>query len=125
MNIYFALAAGLALIVGLAHTILGELLLIRRLSSNCVPALAGSTDLARRTLRATWHLPTALAWGFAAILLRFSLPAAPDAYVAFVESAAALSLLAGSLIFLFCTKGKHPGWVGLLAIAVLGWLGRM
>ena len=125
MNSYFALAAVLAFIVGLTHSIVGELLLIRRLSNDCLPALAGSKDLARDTLRATWHLPTALAWGIGAILLRISLPSSPSSNLAFIEGAIALSLLACALVFLFSTKAKHPGWAGLLAVGLLVWLGRM
>jgi hypothetical protein len=123
MNFYFAAAGSLALIVGLAHSVLGELLLMRRLTTDTLPSLAGSADFARRTIRFTWHLPTVLAWGFGAILLRLALPAAPGTYLAFVESAAALSFFAAGLITLFISGGKHPGWVGLLGTAILVWLG--
>ena len=136
MNAYFALAGGLALIVGLAHSVLGELLIFRRLAKDSLPALApfslievrkmglaGSTDFTRRTLRFTWHLPPVLGGGFGAILLRLSVPSSPSTHLAFVESATALSFFASSLIVLFVSRGKHPGWVVFLAIAILIWLG--
>ena len=136
MNANFAAAGGLTLLLGLAHSVLGELLLFRRWTNDCLPplapfslievrkmGLAGSTDLARRTLRFTWHLPAVLGWAFGAILLRLSSPSSPGTDLAFVERAAALSFGACSLVVLFCTRGQHPGWVAFLAIAILIWLG--
>jgi hypothetical protein len=136
MNAYFALAGALAIGFGLVHSVLGELLLIRRLPRDGLPPLApftlievrkwglvGSTDLALRTLRFSWHLPTVLGCGFGAILLRLAWPASPDTHLAFVQGAAALSMGACSLVVLVISRGKHPGWVGFLAIAVLIWLG--
>jgi hypothetical protein len=132
MNSYFALAGGLALLVGLAHSVLGELLIFRRLTKDSLPSLApfslievrkmglaGSTDFTRRTLRFTWHLPTVLGWGFGAILLRLSLPSSLSTHLAFVESATALSVFASSLIVLFVSRGKHPGWVIFLANIII------
>ena len=124
MRSYFVAAACLALFVGLAHSILGELLLIGRLVSDGLPPLLGNREFARRTLRFTWHLPTALACGFAAILLRLARPDAPGAQLAFVERATALSFLASATIVLLISRGKHPGWVGLLGVAILIWMGR-
>jgi hypothetical protein len=136
MNVYFALAGGLTFLLALAHSVLGELLLIRRLSNDGLPSLApfslieapsmglvGSPDLARRTLRFSWHLPSVLGAGFGAILLRLAMPAAASIDLSFVEGAVALSILASSLVVLVCSKGKHPGWIAFLAIAILIWLG--
>lgn len=123
MNAYFALAGGLAILLGLGHSVLGELLLIGRLTRACLPPLAGSTDLALRTLRFTWHLASVFCWCIGAILLRLSLPASPDSQLAFVQSATTLSLFASVLIVVVISRGKHPGWVVLLAIAILTWLG--
>src|SRR5262249_62165946 len=118
MNVYFAVAGVLALLLGLAHSVLGELLLIRRLTNDHLPpiapfslvelrklGLAGSADLTRRTLRFTWHLPTVLGAAFGAILLWLSLPSSPGPDLGFVKWAMALSISACSLIILFCTRG--------------------
>src|SRR5262249_7819427 len=79
MNVYFAVAGVMALLLGLAHSILGEILLLRRLTNDHLPPIApfslielpklglmGSADLARLTLRFTWHLPTVLGAAFGA-----------------------------------------------------------
>jgi hypothetical protein len=136
MNAYFAAAGGLTFLLGVAHSVLGELFLIRRLASDHLPpvapfslvevrnmGLAGSGDLARRTLRFTWHIATVLGWTFAAILLRLALPSSPGPDREFVARATALSFCACSLLALFCTRGKHPAWVACLAIATFIWLG--
>jgi hypothetical protein len=125
MNVYFALASGLGLILGLSHSVLGELLLISRLTNAGLPAVGGSTDFARRTLRFSWHLPTVLGLGLTAILLWLSLQPSPGTELAFVERALALSFAACWLVVLLISRGKHPGWVAFLALAVLTWLGGM
>ena len=135
MNAYFAAAGGLAFILALVHTVLGELLILRRLSKEGLPPLApfsliearymgltGSTELTRRTLRLTWHLTSVLGVGFAAILLWLSLPSSAGNDLVFVQATMALSSLACSLVALCCSKGKHPAWAAFLAIAILTWL---
>ncbi len=125
MNIYLALAGCLAILVGLAHSIVGEWLLIGRLTREGLPPLAGSQEFARRTLRFSWHLTTVLGLGFAAILLRLSWASSPGPDVGFIETATALSCLATSLLALIISRGKHPAWLALLGVAVLTWLGSM
>src|SRR5262245_65685967 len=81
MYLYFAVAGGLAIILAVAHSVPGELLLIRRLNKESLPPLApfslievrkwglvGSGDAAKDTLRFSWHLPSVFAVGFGAIL---------------------------------------------------------
>ena len=71
---------------------------------------------------ATWHLASVFGWAFAGILLRLAI--APDASpTALIVSAIVLANLAGSLLVLIGTRGKHPGWIALLLVAVLTWFG--
>jgi hypothetical protein len=123
MNQYFIVAGGLAFSLGLVHSLLGELLIFRRLPKDVLPPLAGSTDLTWRTLRMTWHIPTVFAWGFGAILLQISFPSSPNNHLVFVENVMVLSFFACSLIAVFITKGKHPGWIVMLSITILLYLG--
>jgi hypothetical protein len=58
------------------------------------------------------------AGGFAAIVLRLSLSSG-STDLAFVEWVTAFSFLASALIVLFISRGKHPGWIGLLGVAIL------
>jgi hypothetical protein len=129
MNSYFIAAAVLASVVGLVHSILGEIMIFRRMRKpgRIIPSDGGTLLLGSnvRILWASWHVLTALGWGMAAMLVRLSLPASRAAGDGIIEHAIAVSMLAGSALVLIATKARHPGWIGLLGVAVLVWLGRM
>jgi len=76
-----------------------------------------------RILWASWHMVTIFGWGFAVILLRLAVPSSQYAVQTTIESTILFSMLAASLLVLIGTKGKHPGWLVLLGIAVFLSLG--
>jgi len=117
-------AAILMLLTGVAHSVLGELLILRHMSKfQAVPPLLGSIELTKRTLRFTWHLATLLASGMALILVHYAyLPQLGDGEK-FVVHTIGGAMLACSVVTLAVSRGKHPGWVAFLVIAVLSWLG--
>jgi hypothetical protein len=129
MNAYFIAAAALAFIVGLVHSVLGEIMIFRRMRKpgRVIPTDGGTRLLGSnvRILWASWHVLTVLGWGMAAILLRLSVSDSRGADNGVIEQAIAISMLAGSVLVLIATKARHPGWIGLLGVAVLVWLGRM
>jgi len=62
-------AAVLVFAVGIAHSVLGEkLILIRLFRRPDLPKLLGDTTFTVRTLRFAWHLTTIAWWGFGAML---------------------------------------------------------
>lgn len=127
MNLYFAVAGCLALVVGIVHSILGEMLIFRQMRKGTLVPTDGSPVLKERQVRilwASWHLVTVFGWGFGAILLWLAFPSTQYTVQAFVENAILFSMLAASLIVLVGTKGRHPGWLGLLGIAISLWVGR-
>lgn len=128
MNSHLAIAAVLAFLVGLAHSVIGEILIFRRLrQGGLVPTNGGSLLKERhvRILWASWHVLTVFGWCIAATLLWLSL-SAPAAFSAlFFERAVVIAMLVGSALVFFGTKARHPGWAGLLAVAVFVWLGRV
>ena len=116
----------LAIGIGLIHSVLGELLIFKRLRNGTVIPTAGEPLLRERNVRilwATWHVVTIFGWAFGAILLQYSFassdPDFSDAILQFI----AYSMLASAVLVLVATKGRHPGWVGLLGVAVLCWFG--
>jgi multidrug transporter EmrE-like cation transporter len=129
MNRYFVAAAAIAFVVGLVHSVLGEKLIFQRLrhGGDLVPTHGGNVLGERhvRILWATWHIVTVFGWGMGAVLLRLALAAAPEASTGSVVQAIALAALVGAALVLFGTRAKHPGWIGLLAIAVCAWLGNI
>ncbi|MEO8189552.1 MAG: hypothetical protein ABI682_04360 [Acidobacteriota bacterium] len=127
MNLYFAFAAILALLVGLAHSLLGERMIFRHLRRGSLVPTEGGTLLSERQVRilwASWHVLTVFGWGMAAILVWLSFHSSASGSTAPLEQAIAVSMLIGSLLVFVGTRAKHPGWVGLLGVAALVWFGR-
>jgi hypothetical protein len=109
------IAAVLTFAVGIAHSVLGEkLLLIRLFRRPDLPTLAGSATFAARTLRFAWHITTVAWWGFGAMLLLASRDAlTPDNALI----ALAVTMLVTAAIILFASRGKHLAWPVFAAIA--------
>ena len=116
-------AAGvLALVTSVVHSVLGERLIFRHLRrSGVVPSVAAPPLDGRniRILWATWHLASVFGVAFAGVLLQLA-PADGDRAVhAVVLRAIVFANLGGALLVLIGTRGRHPGWIALLLIAVL------
>jgi hypothetical protein len=119
LHIPYLVAAIIALATGLAHSVLGERLVFRRLrKGGLVPTEAAPPLQARhvRILWATWHLASLFGWAFAGLLFQLALGHAMTS--ALVAGAAVFANLGGSLLVLFGTRGRHPGWIALAAVAM-------
>ena len=120
MNTLLLTAAGLAFLVGLVHSVLGEVLIFRRMRQGGLIPTKGGRVIEERHVRivwASWHVLTVFGWCLAAVLLR--LAGTQSARNAGLANTVAAAMLAGSALVLVATKGKHPGWIGLLAVATL------
>lgn len=123
MNRYFLAAAILSFLVGLAHSILGEMLIFRRVRQGGLIPTNGGRVIGEghvRILWASWHVLTVFGWCLAAVLLWLA-QAQPAGHAPIVQ-AIVVAMAAGSFLVLVGTRGKHPGWIGLLGVAVLAWL---
>ena len=128
MNLYLVAAAVLAFVIGLVHSVLGERLIFRRLRTGQLVPTNGGTVLREdhvRILWASWHVLSVFGWGIAAILLSLSFQALPGREAAFIERSIVISMLCGAMLVFVGTRAKHPGWVGLLGVAALTWLGTL
>jgi hypothetical protein len=117
-------AAVAIVIIGVVHSIVGEMVIFRRLRrGTLVPTLAPSPLRVRhlRILWATWHVVTVLGCALAAVLWRMADPEQGRSLLEFVEYTAMAACLVSSLVVLVGTRGRHPGWLGLLAAAWLVW----
>lgn len=126
MTNYFLIAAILVVIVGIVHSVLGEFLIFRHLRKNgIVPTLAALPLRERhvRILWASWHVVTVFGFGFGVVLLWLSQSQELGNFQPFIKEVIIYSMLASSLLVLRATSGKHPGWTGLAAVALLTWLG--
>lgn len=124
MQMHLLLASGLAVLVGLVHSLLGEYLIFRHLRrGSLVPALDAPPLRARhvRILWATWHLGSVFGWAFAAVLLLLARqPEASPTH--WVLGATVGAYAVGACLVLVGTRGRHPGWIALAVVAVLVWL---
>jgi hypothetical protein len=124
MQPLLATAAVLAVLTGVAHSLLGERLIFRHVrASTWVPALPAAPLQPRhiRILWATWHLASVLAWALAGLLWRLAQSPAATLSSEVILAFTAGGFLAGSLLVLVATRGRHPGWIALLATAILSW----
>jgi hypothetical protein len=127
MNGYFVAAGVLTVIVGAIHSVFGERLIFGRMrSAGLIPTNGGGLLRERhvRILWATWHVVTVMGWCFAAALFWLAIPSSEPLTRSFLASAVAVAMAASSVLVLVGTRGKHPGWIGLLLVAILTAAGR-
>jgi hypothetical protein len=124
MQSLLAIAAVLAAVTGLVHSLLGEWLIFRHLRESAVVPSLPAPPLGGRNVRilwATWHLASVLGWAFAGLLWQLAHSSGAALPASTVLGATTAAFLAGSLLVLVGTRGRHPGWVALGAVAVLSW----
>jgi len=121
MNLYYLVAAGLLILLGLLHSGLGERLVIATLLAHeQLPKLLGSRRFMGRVLRFTWHITTVLMWGIAALLIYWGVTGTGTSSEAFIVVA---TLLISTAISAVIARAKHFSWWVLLLSAVLVWWG--
>ncbi|HEV2511324.1 hypothetical protein [Bosea sp. (in: a-proteobacteria)] len=126
MQSYLLASGVLMILIGIVHSVIGEILIFRQLRAGTIVPLLAPPPLRERHLRilwANWHLTSVLGWGLAALLIVIA--GAPDLTTHKLHiRIIAIATLAGSVLVLYATKGRHPGWLGLLIAAGLAWLGQ-
>ena len=121
MPFLYGLAAALCVIVGLAHSTLGERYILTRLFRRSeLPPLLGGTEFTRRTLRFAWHVTTIAWWGFAALFAEMS--RGPLTTAAACAVLAVVFLLTGAVI-LAASHGRHLAWPLFVAVGAIAALG--
>jgi len=128
MNIFFLVAGILCFLLGIVHSYLGERLIFssKRKSGHLVPTLTNDNFRERhlRIMWVTWHLTSIFGWCIGALIVAVSfnqIELDTNLIIKIIIS----PMFFSSLLVLVGTKGKHPGWVVLLIIAILLILGIM
>ncbi|HWG90882.1 MAG TPA: hypothetical protein VNZ52_08565 [Candidatus Thermoplasmatota archaeon] len=116
MNPWLVGAGALALLLGTAHSYLGERYVLMRLFRRPLPPLFGDDTFTRRTLRFQWHLLTLAWWGMGGYLLLS--PTDPVAV-----RAVAATFAASALFTLGMSRGRHLAWALMGAISGLAFAG--
>ena len=121
MNGYLFLAGCLTVILAIVHSALGELLIFRHLRHSPCFTLAEGPLKKRHlnTLWSTWHLISIFGLGFAAILMWLAQSDVAQDKSVGILLIIGVSFLISAAFWLWGTKGKHPAWFVLLAIAIL------
>lgn len=105
-------AAFLMTALGLAHSILGErLILIRLFRRGDLPKLFGGTEFTMSTLRFAWHLTTVAWLGLATVLVELASPASAPRLISIIG----WTLILSGVLPLILTRGRHLSWVVLFA----------
>jgi hypothetical protein len=120
---YTFIAGCLVILLGVVHSVLGEILIFKKMRVSGLIPTNGGTILKERNVRilwASWHLVTLFGWAFAAMLFGTSFDEI-SVFPAFVINTVSLFTFLGAALVLIATKGKHPGWIVLLTISVLCW----
>ena len=119
-------AAGLlAILIGLIHSVMGEKLIFSRMRNEGFIPTVCKPQLKERHVRilwTSWHLVTVFGWTIGAILFCLASPSYVSSYQEVIGNIILISMLFSSLLVLVGTKGMHPGWLGLLAVAILIWI---
>jgi len=124
MQTFYLIAGIIALTTCLVHSVLGEILIFSKLrNGGIVPTMAAPPLRGRhiRIIWASWHLVTVFGFALAGILLWWAFPQDGSSVDSFVVGAIVAANLAGAVIVLVATNGKHPGWIALLVVAVFAW----
>lgn len=112
-----AIAIVLLLLMGVAHSYLGERYILIRLSKrDNLPEVLGSAAFTMGTLRFVWHLIT-VAWGALAFLIFSAWYGAISKDE--VLAAIGITALVSAAFPLFFTRGKHLSWVVFLLVGAL------
>ena len=125
MNLPLMAAAVLSVLIGVAHSVLGERLVLGPLfRRNELPKLLGSAEFTRNVLRFTWHLTTVLAVGIGVVIAYLaSTPLTSQSM--WVLRILSLTFGASTLVSLIGARGKHFSWWVFLIITFLLWVGGM
>lgn len=115
MNSLLLIAGCLSLVLGLAHSFLGERLIFMGWRK-APPTIARRH---RNIIWASWHIGSFLGFGIGGALIWLS--HFPELVTPLKPALMSLALgfILSGLIVLYATRGKHPGWIVLLLIAVL------
>ena len=128
MNWWLLTGGVLVLGAALAHSLLGEKVVLRRVyrhaEGDAGPNRRAADDpVTRQTLRLAWHSLTVALLGFAGILFQAAFDGAAFGAswrgVMLVLSATFGALAVLSLVV---ARGRHVGWMWFAAVAVATWL---
>lgn len=123
MNTYLIISSTLIILMMIAHSYLGEKLILRPLqTSKDLPIVRGSQDNTRSTLRFAWHVTSVLGFGIALILFYYAGFDGLSAEQSAVIRIFSVTFFISFLVALVGSKGRHLSWAVFLALSILTWV---
>lgn len=122
MNLYIA-ASAVLILTGLVHSVVGELMIFRKVSAGSIVPNQSAPPLRQRNLRilwANWHLTTVFGLVLAGVLYKIGVGEIPQ--LDWLSGAISIACASGGFLVLYATNGRHPGWAALVLASVLTWL---
>jgi hypothetical protein len=117
-SISLTIAAILTLLIGVAHSWLGEVRLIGPILSAEGRHGVLAHRFARQVLRFAWHITSLAWWGFAAII-GFLAQSPLDGSGRLILAITAVTFAVTGLITLVASRGRHLAWLVFFTIAGL------
>lgn len=123
MNVPLVVAAVLAVLLGVAHSYLGERYILQRLfRRGNLPDLFRRPAFTMRTLRLAWHVASMLAFGFAALLV--VLASWDRAEIRTIARIIAATFALSGVMTLVMSRAMHLSWMVFFTIAALVWIAQ-
>jgi hypothetical protein len=122
MNFYLFSAGIVMFALAIMHSVLGERLIFKHVRAGTPGHIAANQLLpARRwdALWSTWHLLSVLGLGLSAAMIAAAMYGEVAKAADTVAIIMAATFAIAGVYWFVGTKGKHPAWIGLLAIAAL------
>ena len=123
MQYLYIVASVVLVVTALAHSVIGEIMIFRKLSNGHIVPNMSAPPLKERNVRilwASWHLTSIFGLVFALVVFRVGV--GPPLSVSELMLSIAMACFAGGMLVLVGTKGRHPGWISLsLASALIGY----
>lgn len=112
------IASVFIVLIGIAHSVLGERFIIKRLlKRDNLPKIYGSDDFTKGTIRFAWHITT-LAWfGLAVICLLLADSDLENSVL--IQLSISITFALSGLVSLYFSKAKHFSWPVFLLISGL------
>lgn len=110
------IASVFIVLIGIAHSVLGERFIIKRLlKRDNLPKIYGSDDFTKGTIRFAWHITT-LAWfGLAVICLLLADSNLENSVL--IQLSISITFALSGLVSLYFSKAKHFSWPVFLLIS--------
>ena len=123
MNVYLILSGVLTTLMVIAHSVLGEkLIMIPLQKTEGLPRVRGSSRNVKMTLRFAWHITTVMGIGIACIFFYYSKFTEFTSDQIFVLRILSVTFFVSFIVSIGGARARHPSWIVMLVISILVWL---